>query len=179
PMRNGPASHGHPPTDRGNAILSTVPLSDPLAIELPGERQRRVAVSTSIAIKVDGERVPVSIGSAHLDTLGASRTLWIFGAAQTRAAQAKSLMQALPSGVSIVGADLNTWLGPSEPAARTLLGFFPSTPAGARQPTFAGGLAMDYMFFRLPPGWRAHLERAPWTYGSDHYPLIGWADSPQ
>ena len=38
-MRNG-ASVADPAEDRGSAILSTLPLSEPIAIELPGERQR-------------------------------------------------------------------------------------------------------------------------------------------
>ena len=123
--------------------------------------------------------MPLSIGAAHLTTLGAPRTLWLFGAAAAREAQAQSLMTALPGGAMILGADLNSWLGPHEPAARDLLGFFPDTPAGVRPPTFAGGLLLDYMFFRPPPGWRAHFERAPERYGSDHYPLIGWLESGQ
>jgi endonuclease/exonuclease/phosphatase (EEP) superfamily protein YafD len=36
---------------------------------------------------------------------------------------------------------------------------------------------LDYLFFRLPTGWRAHVERGPERYGSDHYPLIGWLES--
>ena len=171
-MRNGLA--GDRPADRGNAILSTLPLADPGAIELPGERQRRVAITARIAVDVSGARIPLSIGVAHLDALGPPRTLWVFGAAATRAAQARSLLAALPPGPMIVGADLNSWLGPGEPAARLLLDDFPSTPDVARQPTLTRGLVVDHMFFRLPSGWRAHFERAPTRYGSDHYPLIGW-----
>ena len=68
-MRNGAAGSASVASDRGNAILSTMPLLDPVAIELPGERQRRVAVTARINIKIDGAVVPLSIGSAHLDTL--------------------------------------------------------------------------------------------------------------
>ena len=45
-MRNG-----RPPQtdeDRGNAILSTEPLADLTAIELPFEQQRRVAVAATL-----------------------------------------------------------------------------------------------------------------------------------
>ena len=42
-MRNG-SSAGDPAEDRGSAILSTLPLSEPIAVELPGERQRRVVI---------------------------------------------------------------------------------------------------------------------------------------
>jgi endonuclease/exonuclease/phosphatase (EEP) superfamily protein YafD len=73
----------------------------------------------------------------------------------------------------ILGADLNTWLGPSEPAPRTLAAFFPQTPTEAREATLRGGFVLDYIFFRVV-GWRAHSDRVPQKYGSDHYPLIGW-----
>jgi endonuclease/exonuclease/phosphatase family metal-dependent hydrolase len=178
-MRNGMPSERYSATDRGNAILSTVPLSDPVAIELPGNGQRRVAVMATLELAVDGCSVPFSVGAAHLATLGPPRTLWLFGAAAMRRTQARSLAAALPSGPMILGADLNSWMGgPEEPAASDLMRAFPSTPAGRRQPTFSAGLVLDYMFFRPPSGWRARLVRAPERYGSDHYALIGWLDPP-
>ena len=42
-MRNGPATALSEREDRGNAILSTEPLLDVRAIELPFGKQRRVA----------------------------------------------------------------------------------------------------------------------------------------
>ncbi|MEN3339278.1 MAG: hypothetical protein V7647_2954, partial [Acidobacteriota bacterium] len=45
-MRNGGAA---PHEDRGNAILSSLPLTDLAAYELPFERQRRVALGATIA----------------------------------------------------------------------------------------------------------------------------------
>jgi endonuclease/exonuclease/phosphatase family metal-dependent hydrolase len=93
-MRNGGASTRHLPTDRGNAILSSQPLSRPAAIELPGERQRRVAVTAIVEVKAGGEPIALSIGS-HFDALAGPRSLWLFGAIGTRMAQAKSLMAAL------------------------------------------------------------------------------------
>src|SRR5262249_22092645 len=105
--------------------------------------------------------------------------LWLFGAPALRNHQAHAMLRALPEkGPMILGADLNTWLGPSEPAPRTIARFFPDTPTEARSGTFAGGLVLDYMFFRLP-GWRAHFDRVPDKYGSDHCPLIGWLDRDQ
>ena len=47
-MRNG-GSPDDPAEDRGNAILSTLPLSEPVAVELPGERQRRVVIIAKAA----------------------------------------------------------------------------------------------------------------------------------
>jgi hypothetical protein len=175
-MRNGSTSDSPVPADRGNAILSTLPLSAPSAIELPGGRQRRVAVTAAVTVSAGGVPMPISIGAAHLDTMGTAKTLWVFGASSMRAAQAQALMSAAPEGPMILGADLNSWLGPQEPAPQTLLRFFPSTPSGRREPTFAAGLILDYMFFRAPKGFRARIERASERYGSDHYPLIGWLD---
>ena len=47
-MRNGSATAIESREDRGNAILSTEPLSDVRAIELPFGRQRRVAVAATV-----------------------------------------------------------------------------------------------------------------------------------
>lgn len=177
-MRNGAVSSRYAATDRGNAILSTLPLSLPKAIELPGERQRRVAIMAGVAVKIGEHDTDLRIGVAHLDTMGRRRTLWLFGAANLRAEQTDSLVSALPThGPIILGADLNSWLGTSEPAPKTLARLFPDTPVGERTETFLGGLVLDYMFFRPPVGWRAHFDRVPSKYGSDHYPLVGWLES--
>ena len=47
-MRNGPARDLVAREDRGNAILSTEPLVDVRAIELPFGKQRRVAITALI-----------------------------------------------------------------------------------------------------------------------------------
>src|SRR5215213_6661607 len=57
-MRNGTLQ-----SDRGNAILSTLPVSDAHAIEFPLVLQRRVAVSTALWLGRDRARAV----SAHLD----------------------------------------------------------------------------------------------------------------
>jgi endonuclease/exonuclease/phosphatase family metal-dependent hydrolase len=177
-MRNGSPSDRYHPTDRGNAILSTLPLSAPAAIELPGEHQRRVAISAAVPVRTGEQDAELAIGAAHLDTMGRAGTLWLFGASALRGSQALALLRALPEkGPMILGADLNTWLGSSEPAPRTLARFFPDTPGEKREATFGGGLVLDYMFFRAPAGWRAHFDRVPDKYGSDHYPLVGWLES--
>ena len=72
----------------------------------------------------------------------------------------------------ILGADLNTWMGPHEPAVRRLRDAFPSTPDEPARNTFRGGLTLDYLFFRLPSGLHPHVTRAASRYGSDHFPLI-------
>ena len=179
-MRDGAASEKYSPADRGNAILSTVRLSEPSAIELPGDGQRRVAVTATVPVTVGRDSALLSIVAAHLSTRGPARTLWVFGATGQRRLQARSLADALPAnGPIVLGADLNSWMGgPREPAARDLMRVFPSTPDEPRQATAGAGLVLDYIFFRPPPGWRAQLRRAPDRYGSDHYPLVGWLEPP-
>ncbi|MGH7519235.1 MAG: hypothetical protein ACREOC_17515, partial [Gemmatimonadales bacterium] len=58
-MRNG--AHR---SDRGNAILSTLPLEDALGWELPFSYQRRVALAATVRLR-DGRAVRMC--SAHLD----------------------------------------------------------------------------------------------------------------
>ena len=68
-MRNGrEGSNGRDgrPEDRGNAILSTLPISDVAAIELPFAAQRRVAVSARLGDSSGG----LHAVSVHLDTFG-------------------------------------------------------------------------------------------------------------
>ena len=62
--RNGPNEPGQVPEDKGNAILSTLPLADLAAIELPFESGRKVAVVATIP-GPSGERIRVA--SVHLD----------------------------------------------------------------------------------------------------------------
>ena len=171
-MRNGPDRSSTGASDRGNAILSTLPLTDPAAVELPGARQRRVAVDACVPLDFDGHAVAFAVSSAHLNVLGPARTLWIFGATTSRAHQASALIGSRPDGPAILGADVNSWQGSDERAVRTLLRAFPNTPV-SRTTTFRGGLMLDRMFFRLPANWSAQVTRAPDRYGSDHYPMVG------
>ena len=174
-MRNGAAgAAGEDPEDRGNAILSTLPLTDLMAIELPFERQRRVAVSATISgVTAAGAPWTVRVVSAHLDASAGARRLWLF-ASGVRAAQARVLAGALRDARSVVvGADLNTWAeGPFERAPRLLARAFNDTPPVKLQPTF-GPLLLDYLFFRLPDTWRVETRRLDDTFGSDHRPVLG------
>src|SRR5690606_9003561 len=71
-MRNGDAPDGgRPAEDRGNAILSSLPLTSPVAIELPLTHQRRVAVAATVGAQVKGvSQMPLRVVSFHLDTTG-------------------------------------------------------------------------------------------------------------
>jgi hypothetical protein len=63
-MRNGREEYEGGREDRGNAILSTLTLSDFIAIELPFEAQRRVAVAATVH---NSRRDSLRVVSLHLD----------------------------------------------------------------------------------------------------------------
>jgi endonuclease/exonuclease/phosphatase family metal-dependent hydrolase len=168
-MRNGLGAHD-PAEDRGNAILSTLPLLSPGAVELPFARQRRVAAVAMLS----GDNEPLAVASVHLDHFVGANRLWVFGAAGARGRQARAIAEVLPPrGPVVVGGDFNTWLGTGEPALREMARIT-GRPAQAREGTYATGAVLDYLFFRTPPSWGATHARAGHTYGSDHYPLVGW-----
>ena len=171
-MRNGESGGAHDGEDRGNAILSTLPLDDFRVIELPFERQRRVAVAASVALPGGGDAGPLRVASAHLDALGAPRRLVVLSPVARRR-QVRGLVAALPpEEPAVLGADLNTWVSGREGALTDLRRAFPDTPA-ARGSTY-GSLRLDYLFFRLARGWRAAWSVADRAYGSDHRPVVSW-----
>jgi endonuclease/exonuclease/phosphatase family metal-dependent hydrolase len=178
-MRNG--DH---PSDRGNAILCTAPLDNAEAVLLPFVRQRRVAVAASLA-----GHPGLTFVSAHLDTHGrlrhAQRSL-AFGSG--RAAQAAALADSVASrsGSVILGADLNSVLGMSDPAVRALVaaGMHPARRIGSWRHTFHSGvrLLLDHVLFRCDARFidsaqvvrldEASGDRTPGVFGSDHHPLL-------
>jgi endonuclease/exonuclease/phosphatase family metal-dependent hydrolase len=151
----------------GNAVVSTRPLIDPRAIDLPRQRQPRGAI---IAIlDVDGRQVFVA--NAHLE----NRVAWWRGGLLSdtaRGRQVDALLRAVPAaGPTIVGGDFNTWLGPNEPAWKTLARRFPRTREPGR-PTFHDRLILDHLYFDLPDAWDVRQLVAPDSYGSDHHPVV-------
>ncbi|MGH9309749.1 MAG: hypothetical protein ACRD1U_10270 [Vicinamibacterales bacterium] len=172
-MRNGGPSASD--EDRGNAILSTIPLSDLSAIELPFERQRRVAVAATVSgATLDGRPWRVRVVSAHFDNMSGARRLWIAGSEFARARQARGLLTALGGEPSLVlGADMNTLFGFRDRAYAEAARAFPDTHVTDRRPTFHGLMRLDHLFFRLPDGWQAEFHRLDDNYGSDHHPLVG------
>jgi endonuclease/exonuclease/phosphatase family metal-dependent hydrolase len=176
-MPNGAARPDGSPEDRGNAILSTLPLEELTAIELPFEVQRRVAVAATVrGATAGGAPWRLRIASGHLDTRSRwSRVLDSFGAGRAR--QARALGESLEGGAVLLGADLNTWsAGFLEGAVGILGSRFPETPT-FRGPTFraAGVLSrrLDHLLARLPDAHRAQVRRIEHRYGSDHHPLLG------
>jgi endonuclease/exonuclease/phosphatase family metal-dependent hydrolase len=173
-MRNGLT-----PEDRGNAVLSTLPIEAVEAIELPFGRQRRVALAATLSGAVPGGSA-LRVVSVHLDT---GLSLWRGGPTRLRQRQARALRDALGSTSmpTIIGADLNTWWGGDEPAVRELGAAFPD--AVVREPfamTWRGPMGtenrLDYVF---AGGWgrRFDVRRIPKRFGSDHFPLYVWLAS--
>jgi endonuclease/exonuclease/phosphatase family metal-dependent hydrolase len=163
--------------DRGNAILSSLPLADLSAFELPFERQRRVAVGATVSgVASGGNRWRLRLVSAHLDNMSGARRLWVaseFG----RVRQTRGLVDQLAAEPSLVlGGDFNTWFGFADRAFHETARAFPDTTVTDRRATFRGVLRLDHLFFRLPERWTASFRRADDDYGSDHYPLVATID---
>jgi endonuclease/exonuclease/phosphatase family metal-dependent hydrolase len=174
-MRNGPGDAGGMREDRGNAILSTLPLSDFEAIELPFERQRRVAIGARVTGATSGgEPWAMRVVSVHLDNRAGARRLWV-GSAAARARQASALVRHLPTDLPLVlGGDLNTWMGSSEPALAIIREALPSRAGRVDgRPTFAAGLRLDFLFERVPEAWRMRQQRVEDRFASDHHPVMG------
>lgn len=162
-MRNGRDCSELPHEDRGNAILSTLPLDEAAAIELPHAQQRRVAVAATIR---SGTRV-IRVVSVHFDT-------W-----RGRRRQAKGLvdgLRRLPArDAVIIGGDFNqVGFGAG---VRHLRRHFTEARCG-------GGATHAFPAFRLDRLFTSGLDAAVRcttaddAHGSDHWPLIVRLDPP-
>jgi endonuclease/exonuclease/phosphatase family metal-dependent hydrolase len=177
-MRNG--NGGGEAADRGNAILTTLDLVEPTAIELPLEAQRRVAVAATLRFDdAAGRRRQLRVASVHLDHRSrVSRILESLGAGRER--QARAVIETLASdSLVVLGGDLNTWATPPLEGALALLrSHFPHLSAGPDEPTFltAGVFArrLDHLFLRAAGASGTAPVRIAARYGSDHYPLFTW-----
>ncbi len=151
-MRNGIEEYADGREDRGNAILATLPLQTPTAIELPFEGQRRVAVMASIEAPVS--RDTISVVSLHLDTFaGVARAL--LSGASSKERQVLGLVDALGldddtgrgiglGNTLLVAGDLNTW-SERQTAIQRLVEYFPDSPPVDDQPT-RGQFPTDHIF---------------------------------
>ncbi|BCS34249.1 hypothetical protein TBR22_A34780 [Luteitalea sp. TBR-22] len=183
--RNRLEPAGASAADRGTAIMSTLPIADLAAIELPVERQRRVALSGHVrATTRDGRPWRLRVVSVHLENRSGMRRVWVrAGASRTR--QAEALLEAIgfdahppeaaDDGVVLAG-DFNTWLGDDEQALRLLREAFPHGPPSDPRPTMENGWRLDHVFVRLPAGVTAAHRRLESTYGSDHFPVVTTLD---
>jgi endonuclease/exonuclease/phosphatase family metal-dependent hydrolase len=159
-MRNGASR-----SDRGNAILSTLPLEHAHAVELPLVLQRRVVVSADITL--GGSKL--RLVSAHLDPISS-----------------------VPDETVVLGADLNLGRGRYERAWRLLadagftLGVPPSSPPWRHTFHALPRLVLDYLLVRDRAGVIRHArvhrldehptDRGSRVFGSDHHPLLARID---
>jgi endonuclease/exonuclease/phosphatase family metal-dependent hydrolase len=174
-------------SDRGNAILSSLPLEEAHAFELPLVLQRRVAVSA--AVNLGGTKV--RLVSAHLDPRGPPGHRWL-GAAG-RELQARYLLSSVTDDTVVLGADLNLGRGRYERAWRLLgeagftFGVVPSLPRWRHTFHALPRLILDYLLIRDRQGTtiregRVHRldehprDRGPRVFGSDHHPLLARID---
>jgi hypothetical protein len=175
--RNGPGSDGSFGEDKGNAVLTSLPLRDVIAAELPFEAGRKVAVGAEV--ELPGEAGSIVAVSVHLDVASTlARTLKTGN--RTRERQVEGLLEALElhgwgDGPSVVGGDFNTWSS-RDAALKVMLRAFPSSPPITGE-TSRGPFPTDHLFFRtdsaeqfslVPSTYRAISNR----HGSDHQALI-------
>jgi endonuclease/exonuclease/phosphatase family metal-dependent hydrolase len=169
-MRNGAMAE-----DRGNAILSSLPLSELRVIELPFSVQRRVAISATISDTVGG--LHFRVAAVHLDTRAPFGRGFIFGAPAARNRQAHwlaSQLMTVPDDVDlVVGGDLNSYMGPFESSIGTLSKVAPRTDCGSAA-THATGMMLDHIFarFTTPSAGMPSCRRLDDRFDSDHYPLV-------
>jgi endonuclease/exonuclease/phosphatase family metal-dependent hydrolase len=168
-MRNGQPLHTD--EDRGNTIAATAPLSDLRAIELPLERQRRVALQAVVHARgASGTDVPITLVDTHFTNM-VLHHLWLLSESG-RLRQAEALSAVLPAqGPLVIGGDFNAWFGFHDAAYRELAKHAPPSPGQDGRATF-GPMRLDHLLFRLPSGWKTTVRRAEQRYGSDHYPLL-------
>ena len=170
--------------DKGNAILSTLPLADPIVVELPFEAARRVVPLVTVR---DSEGTGLRLASVHLITTPPPwRALLTGGSSRYR--QALGLVDALqrieadragcPMGLCplavLVAGDLNTWSA-RETALRYLREQFPDSPPPLAEAT-RGPFPTDHLLFR---GGAGEVELVPESYRriddpyySDHNAIV-------
>jgi endonuclease/exonuclease/phosphatase family metal-dependent hydrolase len=177
-MRNGDGT-GALAEDRGNAILSSLPLQSVEQVELPFAVQRRVAVVATVADTNDQARLRVAV--THFDTRAPLLQGWIFGGPAARNRQAIQLVATLKrfqnDGLPlIVGGDLNTAIA-SQGVLDAMTQIAPRADCGSL-PTHAFGLRLDHLFADMPTDWARQCARAEAMFGSDHYPLVLSVNTP-
>ena len=178
-MSNGTADGSA--EDRGNAIVSTLPLREPRLIELPFEHQRRVVVAASLeGRRAGGAPWRLELVNVHLDT---ALALFHGGPFEARRRQTAALLDALETfpahhadeAAAVIAGDFNTWRGDGEAAVKLLRTEFPGTPRKMAHRPGRGRSAFTRRSITssFADACRAHaVTRLPSRFGSDHYPLL-------
>lgn len=169
-MRNGAERE-----DRGNAILSTLPLEQLYAFELPFRRQRRVGITATVTVSDNGVKRPLRFVNVHFDTTDGAKRLYVLGNPRpTQARATLSYLEAIeaPAPLAVLGGDFNTFLPFEDAADHTRRNW--SRQQGDEDASRTRGLVrLDYLFFRLEAELCGSTRRVPATFGSDHHPVIG------
>ncbi len=181
--RNGWESEDGIGEDKGNAIVSSLPLLRVAAIELPFEAGRKVAVSATVDLD---PAFPLGAGSGpspltleavsvHLD-VASTLVRTILTGNQTRVRQVRGLLEALEASgrlesTIVAGGDFNT-ASSRDASLKVMRLHLPESPPLAREGT-RGPFAADHLFFSSGPGGHArYLDGSYRTlehlYGSDH-----------
>ena len=184
-MRNGVEETDGAREDRGNAILSTLPLSDFIALELPFEGSRKVAVAATVHSQSGDSlrlvNLHLSVSSTFYRTLTTGNS--------TRLRQAQGMVEVLsiveaerspdapPSIATAAGGDTNTW-SDDETALQQLRIDFPESPPSGGVITRAP-FPTDHIFFRQDAGRGIAIidgsyRRTDKTYDSDHQARLLW-----
>lgn len=173
-MRNGDDRE-----DRGNAFLSTLPLSEFAAYELPPERQRRVAASAMVSGQTAGRPWSVRMINVHLENRARWKSpLSTFGGA--RQDQMSALLDAVGMRLeaTIMGGDFNVWFKESnEGTIKLIRSYLVQAGESSELPTVHPGKKLperrvDYLFYSRDRNWNVTYKRADDRYDSDHYPVL-------
>jgi endonuclease/exonuclease/phosphatase family metal-dependent hydrolase len=181
-VRNGGEEFPDGREDRGNALLANVTLHDPIAIELPAEDSRRLAIGATVRSPAGDSVRLVTMHFTLLPKLW--RNLTTGNAARVRhalgmldaLAQVESARGSAGGIATVAAGDANVW-SHNDAALRRLREAFPDSPEAVRGGT-RGPFPADHLLFRRAAGEGAAGSIVPGSYrhfasdyNSDHRPL--------